>query len=104
MAKNFIEKDYFEELVKPVGNCYEFNLVEVFKESIVSNDTADKTFNKVSEIAKQLGDDGYTVVNGKALKNFIKSWSSDKELSTTESHIMKAFLSLVTDYERYERY
>lgn len=103
MAKNFIEKEQFEELVKLVGDCYEFNLVEIFKESIVSNDSTDKTFNKVSEIAKQLGDDGHTVVNGKALKNFIKSWVSDKELSTTESHITKAFLSLVTEYERYER-
>ena len=103
MAKNFIEKELFEELVKPVESGYEFDLVEIFKLSI-NNEESDKTFNKISKVAQQLGADGYSAVNGKTLKNFIKSWSSDKELSTTESFIMKAFLSLITEFESYERY
>lgn len=103
MAKNFIEKEQFDELFNSVDSGYEFDLAEVFKESISSNGEEDKTFNKISKVAQQLGADGYTVVNGKTLKNFIKIWSSDKELSTTENHIMKAFLSLVTEFESYER-
>lgn len=103
MAKDFITKEYFNELFKTVDNGYEFNLAEVFEASINCGESC-KTFNKISKIAQQLGDDGYFAVNGKTLKNFIKCWSSDKELSTTESFIMKAFLSLITEFESYERY
>lgn len=104
MAKNFIEKDYFDELVKPVEGGYEIDLVEIFKAGIISNDEEDKTFNKISKVTQQLEDDGYSIVKGKTLKNFIKSWSCDKEFSATESFIMKAFLSLITEFESYERY
>jgi hypothetical protein len=74
MAKNFIEKDYFNELVKPVEGGYEFDLVEIFKTSII-NEESDETFNKISKVAQELGADGYSAVNGKTLKNFIKSFS-----------------------------
>jgi len=104
MAKNFIEKDYFDELVKPVEGGYEIDLVEIFKASFINDEEPVKTFNKISKIAQQLGSDGYSIVKGKTLKNFIKSWSSDKEFSATESFIMKAFLSLITEFESYERY
>ena len=103
MVKNFIEKDWFNELFKQVEGGYEFDLVEVFKASI-NNEESYKTFNKISKVAQQLGEDGYSPINSKTLKNFIKSWSSDKELSTTESFIMKAFLCLITEFESYERY
>jgi hypothetical protein len=98
MAKNFIDKDDFDELVKPVKCGYEFDLVEIFNTTII-NEEPDKTFNKISKVAQQLGEDGYSPINSKTLKNFIKSWSSDKELSTTESFIMKAFLSLISEFE-----
>ena len=81
MAKNFIEKDYFDELVKPFEGGYEINLVEIFKACINNDEEPDKTFNKISKIAQELGADSYSVVNGKTLKNFIKNWCSDKEFS-----------------------
>lgn len=104
MAKKFIEKDHFDELVKPVEGGYEINLVEIFKASFINDEEPVKTFNKISKIAQELGTDGYSVVNGKTLKNFIKNWCSDKEFSSTENLIMKAFLSLITEFESYERY
>jgi hypothetical protein len=103
MAKDFITKEYFNELFKTVDGGYEFDLAEVFEASINCRESG-KTFNKISKVAQQLGADGYSAINGKTLKNFIKSWSSDKGLSTTESFIMKAFLSLITEFESYERY
>lgn len=103
MAKDFITKEDFNELFKTVDCGYEFNLAEVFEASI-NNEESGKTFNKISKVAQELGNDGYSAINGKTLKNFIKSWSIDKELSTTENFIMKAFLSLVAEFESYERY
>lgn len=102
MAKDFITKENFNELFKTVDGGYEFNLADVFEASINCEESG-KTFNKISKIAQQLGDEGYSIVKCKTLKNFIKCWSSDKGLSTTESFIMKAFLSLITEYESYER-
>lgn len=72
MAKNFIEKDWFNDLFKQVEGGYEFDLVEMFKVSII-NEESDKTFNKISKVAQELGNEGYQTINGKTLKNFIKS-------------------------------